>query len=137
MAEPAAKQGDIIKSDGTSQVWVQSESSPKLVPFTYAGPIKDQPSSNVRIMGKSAATKGSTATKLPSLKEQFPSVLSKVDDTGTIITGSSSVFINGKQAARNGDKANTWDYSEGLSPGKPNEKPNAKVEASGSVFIGD
>lgn len=137
MVEPAAKQGDIIKSDVISQVWVQSGSSPQLVPFTYAGPIKDQLSSNVRIMGKLAATKGSTATNSPSLKEQIPSVLSQVNDTGTIITGSSSVFINGKQAARNGDKAEIWDYSTGSSPGIPKLKPNAKVGASGSVFIGD
>lgn len=144
MAEAAAKQGDSIVSDGTSQVWVQPPApvNPIAVPFSYGGSVDSNLASDVLIMGKQAAVVGSTATNdMPP--DQQPAVtavgrvLSAVDNTSTISGGSSSVLIHGKSAARNGDKAKTWDYSTPPSPGVGKEVENAQVRASGSVIIGN
>lgn len=146
MAGPAAKRDDKIISDGTSMVWVQPPGSPPPTPiavvFTYGGPIDGGLSSNVFIMGKPAAIVGSTSTNStpPSSQPAVTGqgmVITSVNNTGTITAGSSSVFINVKKAARDGDKAKTWDYSTPPPPGTPKEVENATVQASGSVFIGD
>jgi uncharacterized Zn-binding protein involved in type VI secretion len=47
---------------------------------------------------------------------------------GRIITGSATVLINGKQAARNGDTAMTCN--------DPTDMPVGTVVATGTVFIG-
>jgi uncharacterized Zn-binding protein involved in type VI secretion len=145
MAQPAAKQGDQLVSDSSSKVWVQPPGGPPpppvTVPFAYAGQINAGLSRNVFVMGKPAATVSSTATNATPPASQ-PTVtgagtpLSVVDNTGTISVGSSKVFINGKAAARNGDKAKTWDYSTGPAPGVGKEVENGKVVATGQVFIG-
>ncbi|MHC1754030.1 MAG: PAAR domain-containing protein [Methanosarcina sp.] len=146
MAEPAAKKDDITISDSTSKasnVWVQPPGSnpPIAVVFSYEGNIDNMLSSNVFIMGKPAATVGSTATNSnppdtqPAVTGQGR-VITVFNNIATITTGSSTVYINGKKAARNGDKAKTWDYSTPPSPGTPKEIENAKVKTIGSVFIG-
>jgi hypothetical protein len=63
--------------------------------------------------------------------------LSAVDNTATVTDGSGTVFVNGKAAARNGDKAKTWDYSAPPSPGVGKEIENGSVVASANVFFGD
>lgn len=145
MTEPAAKKDDKIKSDSSSKVWVQPLGSPPPDPisvtFSYEGPIDKGLSSNVFIEGKPAATAGSTATNsTPPISQTNVttqgSLRSIVNDIATITTGSSSVFINGKKAARNKDVAQTWDYSKPSSPGIGQEVENAKVNATGSVLIG-
>jgi uncharacterized Zn-binding protein involved in type VI secretion len=139
MAEPAAKEGD--KISGTSQVWVKlPESSPSTVPFKYEGSIDKSCSSNVFIMGMPAATMGSTATTTP--ETSVPYLQSPIDNpidnkTATVATGSSTVLINNKSAARNEDKAEACDFSTTSSPGKCDKKQNGKVNATGSVYIGD
>jgi uncharacterized Zn-binding protein involved in type VI secretion len=129
-----------------SKVWVQKEGGPppppSAVPFDFQGPLEGGLSQDVLIMGLPAATVGSTAINAepPSNQEAVKSagkLLTKTDDTGTVIKGSSAVLINSRSAARNGDLANTWDYSVGPSPGKPEEKTNATLQAAGSVLIGD
>ncbi|MFZ2498187.1 PAAR domain-containing protein [Methanosarcina sp.] len=143
MAEPAAKMGDEISSNGKSKVWVKPEGSlPKPVAFNYEGSIDNNCSSNVFIMGKSAATVGSIATNSNPPAMQTEVTLQgelqtkNVNNTATITNGSSTVYINGKKAARNEDKANTWDYFTPPSPGTGLEIENAKVKATGSVYIG-
>ena len=148
MAEAAAKQGDRIVSDGTSQVWVEPPPPPPppanhiAVPFSYDGSLDSGLVSDVKIMGQPAAVVGSTAIN-ETPPDQQPAVtgkgrvLSDVDNTSTISVGSSSVLIHGKSAARNGDKAKTWDYSLPSSPGEGREVENADVRASGSVIIGN
>lgn len=147
MPEPAAKEDDRIISNGTSKVWVQPPSSPPLtVVFDYDGLIDSGLSSNVFIMGKPAATINSTATNSMPPNTQLDvtsqgTINTEFDNTGTISTGSSSVFINSKKAAGNGDKAKTWDYSSSTPAPPANDNAleieNAEVNASGSVFIGD
>ena len=146
MGQPAAKQNDQLVSDGTSQVWVQPPGGPPpppvVTPFNYNGLLDGALSENVFVNGKAVATVDSTATNLipPSLQPNVTSVgivLSTVDNTGTVTTGSGRVFINGKTAARNGDKAKTWDYSTPPSPGTPKEIENATIIATSNVFVGD
>lgn len=150
MAEPAAKEGDEISSDGTSQVWVQcSEPSQppykyQAVAFSYEGNIDSESNSSVFIMSKPAAMVGSTATNSTPPDTQIAvttkgKVITFVNNAATITTGSSTVFINGHKAARNKDIAKTWDYSTPPPPGNNNAKEieNAKVKAEGSVYVGD
>lgn len=144
MAEAAAKQGDRIVSDGTSQVWVQPPGpvNPIPVPYSYDGSLDGDLASDVLIMGKPAAVVGSTAENAlpPNLQPPVTAagtVLSTVDNISTISAGSSSVLIHGESAARNSDKAKTWDYSTPASPGVGKEVENAQVRASGSVIIGN
>lgn len=143
MAQPAAKEGDKIISDpesksGPSLVWIQGSQSPITSPLAYDGSLKKEYcSKNVFIMGKPAAIVSSKADD-EDLVGKITNLLTKnVDTTATITTGSSTVCINGKKASRNGDKANTWDYSTPTSPGIGKEVENAKVEATGSVYIED
>lgn len=146
MTEPAAKMDDKISSDGTSMVWVQPPGSPPPNPisvaFSYEGPIDNGLSSNVFIMGKRAATVGSTATNSkppntqPAVSSKGTLITAPIDNTATITTGSPKVFINGKKAARHGDSAKTSDYSTPPSPGISQKIENAKVNATGSVLIG-
>lgn len=144
MTEPAAKKDDKIISDNTSNVWVKPPGSlpPKPVPFAYEGSIDNKLCDTVFIMNKPTATVGSTATNSnppniqPAVTSQGKVLTENINNTATITTGSSTVFINGKKAARNGDKAKTWDYSQGP-PGTPNEVENAKITATCSVYIGD
>jgi uncharacterized Zn-binding protein involved in type VI secretion len=146
MYGPAAKQNDTINSDGSSMVWVQPPGSPPptpvTTPFAYSGPITGNLSSNVFVNNQPAATVDSTATNSTPPASQpavtgVGAVLSVVNNTATIITGSSRVWINGKMAARNGDTANTWDYSTPPTPGTGMQIPNGTVAASSTVFIGD
>ncbi len=146
MTEPAAKKDDRIISDSTSKVWVQPPGTPPpnpiAVAFSYDGSIDNGLSSNVFIMGKPAATEGSTATNSnppatqAAVTSQGSLLTTTVNNTARIKTGSSTVFINGKKAARNNDKAMTWDYSLPPFPGTPQEVQNATIISSGSVFIG-
>ncbi len=89
-----------------------------------------------------AAVVSSTSKNAVSPKDQ-PDVkaqgepVSSVDDTATITSGSATVFVNSKAAARNADKAKTWDYS--VAPPPPDtgrEIENGAVVATGNVFIG-
>jgi uncharacterized Zn-binding protein involved in type VI secretion len=116
MAQPAAKKGDQIVSDGTSKVWVQPPGGPPpppvTVPFAYGGSIDAVLSGDVFVNGMPVAVAGSSSqTAVPPASQ--PNVisagtpLSAVDNTATVTGGSQTVFVNGKTAARNADKATT------------------------------
>jgi uncharacterized Zn-binding protein involved in type VI secretion len=79
-------------------------------------------------MGVAAATVDSTASNTP-LHVPLGGPFQRVpDNQATLKTGSSSVRINGRKAARNGDKALTC--NEGSS------QPVGTVRAAGTVTIG-
>jgi uncharacterized Zn-binding protein involved in type VI secretion len=117
MGQPAAKQGDQITAMDTHQVG----NVPTPMPFN--GILQTGLSTNVNIMGLPAATVGSGAVNTPP---HAPPVVAS--NTGTVLTGSGSVFINGKRAARSGDTAQTCNESGPL--------PIGQVVASGTVNIG-
>jgi len=142
MGQPAAKEGDSIEGKDTHYIIsVSLNITPPGKPgtFTFDGIIDGNLSENVYIMKNRAATVESTATNEPNHIEIDDKMLPKdakfmgePSNEATIKAGSSSVFIDGKAAARNGDTANTCNDLSGV----PVDSPNGTVKASGTVMIG-
>ncbi len=130
MGQPAAKQGDRIVATDTHIVMIPSATGevPTPLPHPFSGTMNGQLSRNVKIMGRPAAVVGSTAINTPPHIPQGGRFQRPPSNRGTIISGSASVLINGKQAARAGDTATTCN--------DPADMPVGQVVASGSVLIG-
>jgi uncharacterized Zn-binding protein involved in type VI secretion len=132
MGQPAAKQGDQITATDTHIVMVQSGPAtvPALLPHPFTGIISGALSSDVNIMGMPAATVDSTADNTPPHIPTSPGVTfqAQPSNKATIKVGSTTVSINGKAAARNGDTADTCN--------DPADQPLGQVIAQGTVFIG-
>ncbi len=132
MSQPAAKQGDQITAVDTHIVMVPSGPAlvPTPLPHPFSGIINGNLSSDVNIMGMPAATVDSTADNLPPHIPTPPGISfqSPPANKATIKLGSSTVKINGKMAARNGDTAETCN--------DPADLPVGQVIAVGTVFIG-
>jgi uncharacterized Zn-binding protein involved in type VI secretion len=130
MGQPAAKKGDRIMATDTHIVMIPSPGGPIPTPLPnpFVGEIDGELSQDVNIEGQAAATVGSTATNRPSHIPQGGSFQSPPADKGTIKMGSTTVFINGKAAARNGDPAMTCN--------DPADLPVGSVLAVGTVSIG-
>ncbi len=131
MGLPAAKQGDQIVAVDTHIVLVPSPSGavPTPMPHPFSGMLNGGLSSDVKIMGMAAATKDSTADNIPPhIPIGGPSFQNPPKNKGTIMTGSTTVMINGKPAARNGDTAMTCN--------DPSDMPVGTVVAVGTVMIG-
>lgn len=130
MGQPAAKQGDQITATDThiELIVVAGAPVPTPLPHSFAGIIDGALSSDVNIMGMQAATVDSTATNTPPHIPQSGPFQKPPADKGTIKMGSSTVKINGKAAARNGDTAETCN--------DPSDLPIGTVVASGTVMIG-
>jgi uncharacterized Zn-binding protein involved in type VI secretion len=103
---------------------------PTPLPHAFSGPLADGLSPNVRIMGRHAATAGSTARNAPAHLPTPPGTTFQVppSNRGTVITGSATVRINGRMAARHGDTAVTC--------GDPVPLPGGTVVAVGTVRVG-
>ena len=132
MGQPAAKKGDQIVARDTHVVMVPSPSgsTPTPLPHPFAGIINGALSGDVNIMGAPAATVDSTADNTPAHVPTPPgtSFQAPPSNKGTIKTGSPTVKINGKMAARNGDTAVTCN--------DPSDLPVGSVVAVGTVLIG-
>jgi uncharacterized Zn-binding protein involved in type VI secretion len=130
MGQPAAKQGDRIMATDTHIVLIPAGSGtiPTPLPHPFTGIIDGSLSSDVKIMGKPAATVDSTATNTPAHVPQGGPFQKTPSNKGTIKMGSTTVKINGKMAARNGDMAMTCN--------DPADLPVGKVVAVGTVTIG-
>lgn len=133
MGQPAAKQGDRVVGVDTHIVIVPTPGAPPTptpLPHPFAGMINGKLSRNVNIMGKPAATVDSTATNTPSHIPTAPgtSFQKSPANKATIKMGSTTVNINGKAAARNGDTAETCN--------DPADAPVGKVVAVGTVMVG-
>jgi uncharacterized Zn-binding protein involved in type VI secretion len=131
MGQPAAKEGDQVMATDTHIVMVPSPGGPvpTPLPHPFTGKLDGALSSDVKIEGKAAAVEGSTATNQPShVASGGPSFQSPPSNKGTIKLGSQTVKINGKPAARNGDKADTCN--------DPADLPAGAVIAAGTVMIG-
>src|SRR5262249_15965798 len=101
---------------------------PTPVPHPFAGIIDGNLSGNVKVMGRPAATVGSTATNQPPHIPIGGPFQKPPTNKGRIITRSATVKINGKPAARNGDTAMTCN--------DPVNLPSGTVIAVGTVMIG-
>ncbi|KAB2929261.1 MAG: hypothetical protein F9K24_20370 [Leptonema illini] len=126
MGEAAAKEGDYIKATDTHIETVGPVPSP--IPHNFDGTIDGELSKDVKIEGKAAATVDSTATNSPAHTPKVGSFSNPPKNKGTIKQGSSTVKINGKAAARNGDMAETCN--------DPADLPVGTVDATGTVKIG-
>jgi uncharacterized Zn-binding protein involved in type VI secretion len=130
MGQPAAKQGDQITAIDTHIILIPSPGGPvpTPLPHPFSGIINGNLSSNVKVMGMAAATQDSTADNLPPHIPQGGSFQTPPRNRGQIMTGSATVMINGKPAARNGDTAQTCN--------DPVDLPVGTVIAVGTVLIG-
>jgi uncharacterized Zn-binding protein involved in type VI secretion len=130
MGQPAAKQGDqIVATDIHIVVVPGTPPVPTPLPHPFTGIINGALSSDVKIMGKPAATVGSTADNTPAHIPTPPGTAFQAPpaNRGTIQLGSQTVKINGKAAARNGDTAMTCN--------DPADLPAGTVVAVGTVLI--
>jgi uncharacterized Zn-binding protein involved in type VI secretion len=130
MGQPAAKERDQVMATDTHIVMIPSPGGPvpTPLPHPFSGKLDGGLSADVKIEGKAAAVKGSTATNSPAHVPQGGSFQSPPADKATVQVGSTTVKINGKPAARNGDKAMTCN--------DPADLPVGTVMASGTVKIG-
>jgi uncharacterized Zn-binding protein involved in type VI secretion len=129
VGQPAAKQGDQIVAVDIHIVLIPGTPPvPTPLPHPFSGVIDGVLSSDVKIMGMPAATADSTATNTPAHIPQGGPFQKPPANKGTIKMGSTTVKINGKMAARNGDMAETCN--------DPADLPVGTVVAVGTVFIG-
>lgn len=128
MGMPAAKQGDKITATDMHMIQPPPTASPVLTPHPFMGIVNGGLSADVNIMGMAAATKDSTATNTPAHVPIGGTFVKPPTNRATIIQGSTTVFINGKPAARNGDKAKTCN--------DPADLPVGTVIAVGTVLLG-
>jgi uncharacterized Zn-binding protein involved in type VI secretion len=130
MGQPAAKQGDQVIGTDTHIVMIPSPGGPvpTPLPHPFTGQLDGSLSSDVKIGGMAAAVVGSTATNLPSHIPQGGPFQKPPTNKGTVQLGSTTVLINGKGAARNGDTAMTCN--------DPADAPVGTIVAAGTVLIG-
>lgn len=131
VSAPAAKEGDKVIAIDTHIVMIPSPGGPvpTPVPMPFSGPLGSELSSSTFIDGKAAATKGSKAQNQPPHVPVGGPFQKQPKDEATVQKGSSTVFIDDKEAARLGDPAMTCN--------DPADAPNGTVVASGTVFTGD
>jgi uncharacterized Zn-binding protein involved in type VI secretion len=128
MAQPAARKGDQVVAIDMHLIQPPGTAPPVTVPHPFTGVIDGAVSADVKIGGAFAATKDSTATNTPSHVPIGGSFVNPPSNKATIITGSATVKINGKPAARAGDTARTCN--------DPADLPAGTVVAVGQVLIG-
>ena len=127
MGMVAAKQGDQIKAVDTHNI-VPPSGPPVPTPHPFNGIIDGNLSPSVNIMGRPAATTGSTATNTPPHVPIGGTFQKPPANRGTIQADRRTVFINGKPVARNGDKA--------LTCNDPTDVLAGTVVATGTVMVG-
>jgi uncharacterized Zn-binding protein involved in type VI secretion len=132
MGQPAAKQGDQVTAVDIHIVMVPDGLSlvPMPLPHPFTGVLSGGLSADVKISGRTAAVVGSTADSTPPHPPTPPGTSFQRQPTNkaTVQVGSPTVMINGKPAARNGDKALTCNDPVDLAAGT--------VVAAGTVLIG-
>lgn len=131
MGMPAAKQGDTITAVDIHIIMIPAPPGPPVptpLPHPFNGIIDGSLSTDVKIGGMPAAVVGSTATNTPPHIPQGGPFQKPPTNRATIQMGSTTVMINGKPAARNGDTAMTCN--------DPADLPAGTVVAVGTVMIG-
>ena len=130
MGQPGAKQGDMVMATDIHIVMIPTPGGPvpTPLPHPFSGQLDGSLSTDVKFDGKAAATKGSTATNSPAHIPQGGPFQSPPKNRAEVMLGSTSVFVNGKPAARNADIA--------LTCNDPADLPAGQVIAVGTVMIG-
>jgi uncharacterized Zn-binding protein involved in type VI secretion len=103
---------------------------PTPLPHLFSGKIDGGLVQTVKIGGQPAAVVGSTATNSPSHLPTPPgtSFQKPPANKGTVLMGSATVMIGGKQAARTADPVTTCN--------DPADLPMGQIIAAGTVLIG-
>lgn len=130
MGQPAAKMGDQVTATDTHIIMIPSPGGPvpTPTPMPFAGKIASACSQTVFIGGQPAAVVGSMAMNQPPHIPAGGPFQIPPTNQATIITGSPTVLIDKKPAARNGDTATTCN--------DPAPLPAGTVVAVGTVLIG-
>lgn len=128
MGQPAAKQGDQVIATDIHLIQPPGPTAPVPVPHPFTGIIDGSLSTDVNINNMPAATVTSSATNTPPHIPQGGTFVVPPTNQATIVTGSASVLINNKPAARHGDTATTCN--------DPAPLPVGSVVAAGTVLIG-
>jgi uncharacterized Zn-binding protein involved in type VI secretion len=132
MSKPAAKQGDRVSATDTHIVMVPSASGavPTPTPLSFEGLIDAGLSGTVVIDEQAAAVQGSQAHNAPPHVAPSGTFQRPPSNEATVQTGSATVLIDDKPAARDGDTA--------LTCNDPADAPVGRVVvASSTVVIGD
>jgi uncharacterized Zn-binding protein involved in type VI secretion len=130
LGKPAAKGGDRVVGIDTHVIMVPSPVGPvpTPTPMPFDGPLGDGLSADVIVENKPAAIVGSSANSVPHVPAggtfQAPP-----SNRGSVTSGSSTVLINNKAAARLGDTATTCN--------DPADAPVGTLIAEGTVLMGD
>jgi uncharacterized Zn-binding protein involved in type VI secretion len=121
--------GDRVQAVDSHIIQPPLPATPVLVPgHVFTGIINGGLSSDVLIENMPAATVGSTAVNTPPHIPIGGSFVIPPTNQATIISGSTTVLINGRPAARLGDTAQTCN--------DPLPLPVGTVIASSTVLIG-
>lgn len=130
MGQPAAKKGDQVIATDIHVVMIPSPGGPvpTPLPHPFSGQLDNGLSADVNFEGQPAATKDSTASNTPAHVPQGGPFQTPPGNKATVFMGSTTVLINGKPAARNGDTAMTCN--------DPADLPVGSVVAVGTVLIG-
>jgi uncharacterized Zn-binding protein involved in type VI secretion len=130
MGKPAAKQGDQIVGTDIHIVMIPTPGGPvpTPLPHPFSGQLDNSLSNDVKIEGKPAAVQGSKASNLPPHIPAGGTFQQPPKDQAEVLTGSTTVFINGKPAARTGDPA--------LTCNDPADLPAGQVIAVSTVLVG-
>ena len=109
MGQDAAKEGDDVSGTDIHLVKIPTPAGevPIPMPFPFAGKIDGGLSSDVNYDGKPAAIMGSTAKATSDHIPTGSGFLIEPKNEATCFIGSTTVFVNGKAAMRNGDMALT------------------------------
>ena len=126
----AAKMNDQVLGTDTHIVMIPSPGGPVPTPLPnpFAGTLTGGCSTNVMIEGQPAAVVGSTATNNPPHVPQGGSFQKPPTNSGKVLSGSTSVMINGKPAARLNDPVQTCN--------DPAPAPTSKIVCTSTVLIG-
>jgi uncharacterized Zn-binding protein involved in type VI secretion len=128
VGKPAAKHGDRVTAIDVHLVQPPGPTAPVPIPHPFSGVIDGTLSSDVTIERRAAATLNSTATNTPAHIPLGGSFVNPPTNRATIVSGSATVFVNKKPAARLGDTAVTCN--------DPAPLPAGSVVAASTVLIG-
>lgn len=131
MGQPAATFGSQVIAMDTHIVMIPSPGGPipTPLPAPFSGQITGGTIATVKIGGQAAAVVGSTADNLPPHIPAGGPFQNPPANRATVFSGSATVLIGGKQAARNLDTATTCDD---IAP----TAPKGQLIAAGTVLIG-
>lgn len=132
MGVPAATSDSTVVAVDTHIVMVPTPGGPvpTPLPHPFQGPINGGLVNTVKIGGAPAAVVGSTAQNSPAHIPTPPGTAFQKPpaNMGTVLMGSATVSIGGKQAARAGDSVTTCN--------DPADLPAGQIVAAGTVLIG-